>query len=112
MPAKLFINNTGYAVSGNLTVRMGSQPGKNHSSVQFSLDPSMGSQQTVYYGDPSNPYMDQLEVSTLALGGYIICNQIIVTRGSVLDDMFNTNDTITLSLDNQSFVVNTSNNWT
>lgn len=111
MPAKLFINNTGYAVNGNLTVRMGSQPGQNHSSVQFSLDPAMGSQLVVNYGDASNVFMDQLEVSTLALGGYIVCNQIIVTRGSVLDDMYNTNDTVTLSLSNQCFAIRTSNTW-
>ncbi|WP_295793749.1 hypothetical protein [Mucilaginibacter sp.] len=112
MPAKLFVNNTGYEINGNLTVRAGSQPGQNLNSVQFVLDSSMGSQQVVNYGDPNNLFMDQLEISTLALGGYIISNQIVVTRGSIIDDMFNTNDTITIALNNQSFVVTTSNTWT
>jgi len=112
MPAKLFINNTGYQINGNLTVRLGTQPGENLNSVQFVLDPSMGSQQVVNYGDPDNVFMDQLEISTLALGGYIISNQIVVTRGSIIDDMFNRNDTITLTLENQSFVVTTNNTWT
>lgn len=109
MASKLFINNTGYEINGNLTVRKGTQPGTNLNSVQFVLNAAMGSQQTINYGDAANIFVNQLEVSSLANGGYIVSNQLVVTRGSALDDLFNRNDTIYIAFQNQSFVITSSN---
>jgi hypothetical protein len=112
MASKLFVNNTGYQINGNLVVRKGAQPGTSLNSVQFVLSSAMGSQLFVQYGDVNHVFVDQLEISSLANGGYIISNQIVVTRGSQLDDLFNTNDTITIALQSQSFVTTGSNTWT
>jgi len=111
MASKLFINNTGFQVNGNLVVRAGTVPGNNLNSVQFTLDSGIGSQQKIEYGDVNNVFVDALQLSSLANGGYIISNQIIETRGGVLDDLFNRYDTITVAMQSQSFVVTSSNTW-
>jgi len=112
MPSKLFINNTGYQINGNLTVRAGSEPSNQLNSVQFVLDPTIGSQLMVYYGDDSNPFVDGLETAGLINGGSIILNQTVVSRAGEMDDMFNCNDTITVALADQCFVIAGSNTWT
>lgn len=112
MAQKLFVNNTPYTVNGDIGVRQGSQPGNELNSVQFTLDPGPGTQKMVPYGDPSDPYMDSLQLTAIADGGAIVSNQIILIRGSSLDNEFNMNDTIYIALQNNMFVVTSGNTWT
>jgi hypothetical protein len=111
MPQKLFVNNSGYQVNGNLTVRAGDEPSNQLNSVQFVLDLAMGSQQFVQYGDENNPYVDELQMEGLINGGYLTIDQTVVTRGSDLDDFLNTNDTIIIALQGPCFLITSTNTW-
>ena len=104
------VNNTPYTVVGTFTVRMGSQPGNDSGTVSFTLAPN--SQQMVPYGSSSNPYMDALTVSAEANGAVILSDQIIIVRGSNLDNEFNMNDTIYLAIQDNTFLITSANTWT
>lgn len=110
MAQKLFVNQTGYTINGDLTVRAGSTPGKVLTVVSFSVDPN--GRTMVPYGDANDPYVDQLEVSVLTDGAVVLSDQIVIVRSSPLDNDFNMNDTIYINLQGQSFVLTFGNTWT
>lgn len=110
MAQKLMVNNTSYTIEGTITVRSGSTPGADIGTVQFTLSPN--SQQMVPYGDANDPYMDALTVSAVANGSIILSDQIVITRGSSLDNEFNMNDTIYIAISNNNFVITSNNTWT
>ncbi len=111
MVQKLFINQTNYMVNGIIVVRQGDNPGTDlPTTVNFTVEAN--SQQMVPYGDANDPYVDQLTLSGLADGGLVLSDQIVMTRGSALDNLFNMNDTVTITLEASSFVITTSNTWT
>lgn len=111
MAQKLMVNQTSYTINGTITVRSGSTPGgQEFGQVPFTLQPN--SQMMIPYGDANDPYVDQLEVSAMTNGAVILADQIVITRGSQLDNEFNMNDTVYIGLTGQSFVVTTANTWT
>jgi hypothetical protein len=112
MAQKLFVNNTAYTVNGNLGVRLGSTPGQELNSVDFTLSPGPNSQQYVQYGDANDPYMDELELTAIADGGAILSDQVVLQRGGSVDNEFNMNDTIYVAMQGNNFVITTANTWT
>lgn len=112
MAQKLFVNNTGLQVTGQITVRTGDTPGQDLNDVSFTLSANEGTQQYVTYGDASSPYMDALEISAEADGAVLLSQQIVIARGSSLDNEFNMNDTIYIGLANNQLAVTTANTWT
>jgi len=110
MAQKLFVNQTAYTLNCQISVRLGSTPGQELTTVNFALNPN--SQQMVPYGDPNDPYIDQLEVNAVTNGAVVLSQQIVIARSSDLDNQFNMNDTVYLNLQGQSFVVTTANTWT
>ncbi len=109
MAKKLMVNNTNYEINGTIVVRNGSEPGKNAGTVNFKIAKGPGTNQSVEYGDANNPYMDQLTISTEANGAVILSDQVVITRGSDLDNLFNMNDTISIAITNQSIQISSSN---
>lgn len=110
MARKLMVNNTGNQLEGTIVTRKGSTPGQSDGTVNFNL--AVGQQEFVDYGDDSDPYMDELDLQAMANGGVIASEQIVIIRGSALDNMFNMNDTIYVALNGSSFNVTSGNTWT
>ncbi len=111
-PQKFFVNQTAYIINGTIIVRLGSTPGQESGQVSFTLNPNQSLM--VPYGDPSDPYVDQLTLSAMVDNGgaVVLSDQVVITRGSNLDNLFNTNDTVYINVVNDNFVINTGNTWT
>lgn len=112
MARKLMVNNTDYEINGTIVVRKGSQPGEDDGAVDFKLAKGPGTQEFVNYGSEQNPYVDQLTISAMTNGAVVLSDQIVITRGSELDNMFNMNDTIYIALDGESVKITSGNTWT
>lgn len=110
MAQKLMVNSTSYIIQGTITVRSGSTPGQDSGTADFTLQPN--SQAMVPYGDANDPYMDALTLSAITNGSIILSDQIVITRGSSLDNEFNMNDTIYIAISNNNFTITSANTWT
>ena len=110
-PQKLFVNNTGFEIQGVLEVRAGSNPGSELATVNFNIPANAGAHQMVQYGDPNDPYIDQLTISALTDGAVVLADQIVVQRSSSLDNEFNQNDTVEIGYNNNMFTITSSNTW-
>jgi hypothetical protein len=111
MAQKLMVNQTNYTINGTLTVRSGNNPGgQEWGQVPFILQPN--SQEMVPYGDANDPYVDQLEISAMTDGAVLLTDQIVITRGSALDNQFNMNDTVYINISAQNVEITTANTWT
>ncbi|CAB3806289.1 hypothetical protein LMG28688_06325 [Paraburkholderia caffeinitolerans] len=95
MAYKKLVNQSGLALSIQFVSRLGSDPNQSGPIVTVSL-PASG-KQTVEYGNPQNPYLNGLVVSSSSDGAFSNGSQIVTSRGSSWDNVLNTNDTLTFS---------------
>jgi hypothetical protein len=80
---KLFKNTTNQPLEVTLVVRQGDNPGNDAGTLNFKL--AAGQSLTQTYGtDTNSVFLDGMTVA-------------VVTRGSSLDDLLNTNSTITFA---------------
>lgn len=107
MAKKTFVNQTPFSVHGELMVRAGDEPGKNLSSIAFTIGENAS--QEIIYGDDNNPFMNGVELSIDAQGGIILANMIILAKDSTLDAEFNNNNTVYINVERNSLVVTTAN---
>ena len=107
---KKFINSTPMAISVQLWVRKGGDPGSTKSIKNFSLNPHHGCMES--YGDDANPFLDGISINGVDQGETIAEQQFVFQRGNALDNGFNTNDTVTVRMIEQNFVLEFSNTWT
>lgn len=107
MGVKTFINKSGYNLSVMLTVRMGEQPGHEMGVNGFALGPQ-GSL-PVQYSDDRNPYLDGISVSAVGNGNLLTAQCSVVTRGSGVDNALNTNNTVSVDVQNASLILGFSN---
>jgi hypothetical protein len=96
MGAKTFRNATQYDLSIMLTVRRGDQPGNEEGTKSFSL--SKGQRQFVEYSSGANPYLDGIAVNAVEYGNIVASQEFVITRGSQVDNEFNTNKCIDISM--------------
>lgn len=110
MGQKMFINNTEYNFSVELRVRSGDTPGHVKDVKNFSM--SKGQRIMFKYSESSDPYLDGICVKTTDNGGIISTQHIVTVRGSLIDNDFNTRDTVTFTMENENIILAFSNTWT
>ena len=102
MAGKTFINETTYELNVELTSRLGDTPGHEGRPVYFKLLPQ--AQSEVLYGDDKNPYLDAIMVKARGEGNMMTSMAKVLTRGSSVDNDFNTNDHVIFTLTQDSLV--------
>lgn len=107
MAGKTFINNTNYDLSVQLTVRKGANSGSEAGIVNFSL--RHGNSSYVPYGDSDDPYLDGIAVNAVGGGNIIASQEFVITRGSTIDNDFNTNNCVNFGMKEDSIVLAFSN---
>jgi hypothetical protein len=113
---KTLINRTGHELRVTLVVRKGDHPEGNAGTVDVQLaagaDDGTGddkSQQEVTYGDDVDIYLNGIETLLISHGSAIGKREVVIERGSPLDDQLNTHDTIEFLYDGKQVLVSASN---
>ena len=107
MAEKTFINNTLATFQITLFVREGVFPYNQAGTVTFSLDP--GETETVTYGDDTNIFLNGLTMFTIYDGDLFSSVKFVTATMSELDDLLNTNDTVTITKVETDYVFSGSN---
>ena len=102
MAGKTFINQTTYELTVELTSRLGDTPGHEGRPVNFKLQPQ--AQSEVLFGDDKNPYLDAIMVKARGEGNMWTSVAKVLTRGSTIDNNFNTNDHVIFNMTEDSLV--------
>lgn len=100
---KTLENRTGMDLSIVLTVRKGSDPSDTWKTVSAGL--GAGDSKRVDYGNEENPFLNGIEVSGVGGGEIASTRNVTFQRGNEIDDGLNTNDTIVVTRENASFVL-------
>lgn len=107
---KRFINGTGLLLNIVAINRLSSDPAKTRQQVELTLQ--RDESQKLTYGDDQNPYLNGFSLTAIRDGSIVYQSEIIIRRGSPLDDQLNMHDTVTFLLSNGSFHIQVSNTWT
>jgi hypothetical protein len=107
MGAKTFINNTKLSLTVQLFVRKGDNPANLLEVRSLVLAP--GQRLNYTYSGDSNPYLNGMGVSVNDPKDAISEFQYVLQRGSTVDDLFNTRNTITISITALSLIIESSN---
>lgn len=95
MAEKIFINNTLATFQITLFVREGDLPYNQDGTVTFTLDP--GETESITYGSDTNMFLNGLTIFTIYEGDLFSSVKFVTARMSELDNLLNTNDTITIT---------------
>ena len=117
MAMKTLINRTGNDLKVTLVVRNGETPGTDFGTVDVHLAAATagsaaeagGSCQQVQYGDDTDVYLNGIEMVLIKDGAGIGKREVVVERGSSLDDRLNTRDTIEFLFDGKQVLWSSSN---
>ncbi len=120
MALKTLINRTGHQLKVTLIVRKGDHPDDNAGTVDVTLGvraPSPGvttladdaSVQDIAYGNSVDIYLNGLTATMIADGSGVGRRDVVVHRGSQLDNELNMNDTIVFSFDGEVILVSATN---
>ncbi|MCZ8539893.1 hypothetical protein [Psychrobacillus psychrodurans] len=107
MAEKIFINNTLAAFQITLFVREGEFPYNQDGTVTFTLEP--GETESVTYGSDTNIFLNGLTIFTIYEGDLFSSVKFVTAQMSELDNLLNTNDTITISQVQTDYVLSGSN---
>lgn len=113
---KKLINRTKSDLKVTLVVRAGDQPDKTAGTVDVKLaagpDEESGkddSVQNVSYGNDVDIYLNGIETQMIKDGSAVGERQLVIERGSKLDNALNTNDTIEFLYDGKSILISATN---
>ncbi|WP_260858029.1 hypothetical protein [Bacillus sp. FJAT-22090] len=109
MAEKTFINNTEATLQITIFVREGELPFNQDGTVSFSLDP--GQTLIVPYGNEMNIFLNGIIIFTIFEGDLFSSVQFITMQSSELDDLLNTNDTITITKVQTDYVISGSDEF-
>lgn len=107
---KQIANVTGNDLTVTFNIRLSADP--RQSAGKKTIAMRNGESTRVVYGDASNPFLNGIELIAIRDGSIIATQEVVIVRGSPLDDQLNKNDTITFGFVNGAFVVRPSNTWT
>ncbi|QFT88993.1 hypothetical protein FIU87_10075 [Bacillus sp. THAF10] len=100
MAEKTFNNRSAASLQVTLLVRQGSNPANYAGEVNFTLAP--GQTRTIFYGSEENPFLNGIVLSTNFNGDIYNKTQLVTVRGTLYDNLLNTNsilDIIPISTD-------------
>ncbi|MGY4363980.1 hypothetical protein ACVW1A_000045 [Bradyrhizobium sp. LB1.3] len=120
MAMKTLINRTVHHLRVTLIVRKGDHPENNAGTVDVSLGVRPPSSDVttiaddagvkdVAYGNEVDIYLNGLTATMIADGSGVGRRDVVVDRGSPLDNELNTNDTIVFSFDGEAVLVSATN---
>jgi hypothetical protein len=105
---KNIVNKTSSLLVGSITPRIGSNPQQSGPPVMFEIP--AGQSQTVTYGNDQNPFMNGMTASSKTDGTSLLeGNWQVISRGGFVDDLFNTNSTITVTQAKTGLLIDGSN---
>jgi hypothetical protein len=105
---KNIINKTGYQIVGTIVGRTGDNPQNGGKTVDFQIPANQS--QVIQYGNDQNPYMNTLSVSTKTDGtSKVDAIYDVITRGGFIDNLFNTNSNITVTMGSTGLLIQGSN---
>jgi hypothetical protein len=95
MAEKTFVNNSLATLQITIFIREGTNPVNQDGSLSFTLSP--GQSLLVEYGTETNIFLNGFVLFTIFEGDLYSKVQFTTVVGSELDDLLNTNDTITFT---------------
>lgn len=107
MAEKIFINNTLATFQITLFVREGEFPYNQDGTVTFTLE--AGETESVTYGSDTNMFLNGLTIFTIYEGDLFSSVKFVTAQMSELDNLLNTNDTITISQVETDYVLSGTN---
>lgn len=114
MAYKKLINKTGHDLEATLIVRKGDHPTDTAGTVEVKLSPCTyeecddGSTTVVTYGNEEDIFLNGIE-ARLNLDGNIVANRrVALERGTPLDNLLNTNNTIEFFYDKNTVLLSAS----
>ncbi|MBT2730211.1 right-handed parallel beta-helix repeat-containing protein [Bacillus sp. ISL-75] len=107
MAEKTFINNSPATLQITLFIRQGANPVNQDGTSSFTLNP--GQTLTITYGDAPNIFLNGILMFTIFAGDLYSKIQFVTVSGSELDDLLNTNDTVTITKELTDYVISGSN---
>lgn len=107
MAEKTFVNNTGATFQVTLFIREGVNPVNQDGTVTFTLSPN--ETETVTFGNETNEFLNGLTIFTIFNGDLYSSIQFVTVASSELDNLLNTNNTITITKEQTSYVLTGSN---
>lgn len=113
---KKLINRTGNELKVTLIVRRGDHPSETAGTVDVDLaagpNDASGedkSVQDVSYGDDVNIYLNGIETTMIEDGSAVGKRELVVKRGSEVDNALNTHDTIEFLYDGNTVLISATN---
>lgn len=107
MAEKTFVNDTAATLIITLFIRQGTDPVNQDGTVSFTLNP--GQTLLVEYGDATNEFLNGFVLFTIFAGDLYSKVQFTTAVGTELDNLLNTNETITFTKVQTDYVVSGSN---
>lgn len=107
MAEKTFVNDTLATLQITLFVREGTLPFNQDGTVTFTLNP--GETELVTYGSDTNIFLNGLTIFTIFEGDLFSSIKFVTTSLSELDNLLNTNNTITITKVQTDYVFTGSN---
>ncbi|HEX8467124.1 MAG TPA: hypothetical protein VF620_04900 [Allosphingosinicella sp.] len=107
MGAKTFRNQTSFPLTLQLFVRKGDNPASLLNVQSLMLAP--GQSQNYNYSDNANPYLNGMGVQTNGGADALSAFQYVIQRGSPVDNLYNQNSVVSISVAGQSLTVQSSN---
>lgn len=104
---KTFINNTDASFQVILFIRAGENPVNQDGVEIFTLAP--GETREVTFGDANNSFLNGISLFTIANGDLFSSVQFVTVESSLLDNLLNTNDTLTITQEQTNYVITGSN---
>lgn len=107
---KRLVNQTGSPLQVTLRVRKSADPRENLGAKSVSMN--AGDDIRVTYGDDANPFLNGIELVAFRDGAVLARQDVVILRGSPLDNELNTRDTISLLFVGGAFLLQAANTWT
>jgi hypothetical protein len=102
---KLFTNESPYRSNVTLVIRRSADPRNTAGTSEFWLEPRQSAWRD--YGDNVNVYLNGIKLISMFEGQMVAQQQIVIERGSALDNQLNMYNAVDLTFQKGSFVVST-----
>ena len=102
---KLFTNRSNVTIAVTLVIRAREDPRNQAGTQDFTLGPAESQGQT--YGNNMDIYLNGVKLAAIENGDVTCKQQIVIVRGSPLDNELNTRNAVDFTFNNNSFGMST-----